>query len=215
MPPISVLHLVGSVVDDFHAELSRLYAGACLDALADSATYDVHLAYVSPDGSWRFPTGLDDRALTNACPLSTAEAVTYLTTLDLDLVVPQMFCVPGMTTYRALLDVLGLPYLGNRPDVMAIAADKAKARAIVSSAGAAVPEKAGTAAGGAGPRIDQTARRSVLRGRAPGSYAARQANATAPAPSCATGGRPTAARSVGSAARAPGWPVFDPPGWWR
>ncbi|MDT5073728.1 MAG: hypothetical protein QOH82_3048, partial [Mycobacterium sp.] len=24
--PISVLHLVGSAVDDFHAELSRLYA---------------------------------------------------------------------------------------------------------------------------------------------------------------------------------------------
>ena len=27
--------------------------------------------------------------------------------------VPQMFCIPGMTAYRALFDVLGIPYLGN------------------------------------------------------------------------------------------------------
>ena len=33
--------------------------------------------------------------------------------------VPQMFCRPGMTSYRALFDVLGIPYLGNPPDVMA------------------------------------------------------------------------------------------------
>ena len=31
--PLRLLHLVGSAVDDFHADLSRLYAGACLDAL--------------------------------------------------------------------------------------------------------------------------------------------------------------------------------------
>ena len=48
----SVLHLVGSAVDEFHADLSRLYAGACLAALTDSARDDVHLAYVSPDGWW-------------------------------------------------------------------------------------------------------------------------------------------------------------------
>ena len=55
----SVLHLVGSAVDEFHADLSRLYAGACLAALTDSARDDVHLAYVSPDGWWRFPADLE------------------------------------------------------------------------------------------------------------------------------------------------------------
>jgi D-alanine-D-alanine ligase len=50
-----------------------------------------------------------------------------------------MFCLPGMTAYRALFDVIGLPYLGNSPEVMAVAADKAKARAIVAAAGVAVP----------------------------------------------------------------------------
>ena len=31
-----------------------------------------------------------------------------------------MFCLPGMTAYRALFDVLGIPYVGNPPDVMAL-----------------------------------------------------------------------------------------------
>jgi D-alanine-D-alanine ligase len=50
-----------------------------------------------------------------------------------------MFCVAGMTHYRALLDVLGLPYVGNTADVMALGAHKARARAIVAAAGVDVP----------------------------------------------------------------------------
>ena len=52
---------------------------------------------------------------------------------------PQMFCVPGMTSYRALFDMLGIPYVGNPPDVMALGADKAKAKAVVAAAGVACP----------------------------------------------------------------------------
>jgi D-alanine-D-alanine ligase len=50
-----------------------------------------------------------------------------------------MFCIPGMTWYRGLLDLLGIPYVGNRPEVMAATADKAWARAIVGAAGVDVP----------------------------------------------------------------------------
>lgn len=142
MPPqarLSVLHLAGSAVDDFYADLSRLYARACLDALADADRYDAHLAYVSPDGSWRFPADLSATALSSAAPLSISQAIAHLQSLRVDVVVPQMFCVPGMTSYRRLLSALGLPYIGNPPEVMAIAADKATARAIVAEAGVAVP----------------------------------------------------------------------------
>lgn len=136
---VRVLHLVGSAVDDFHADLSRLYAGACLDALADPDRYDVHLAYVSPDGSWRFPNDLSAAALSAAVPLPISTAIERLRTLRVDVVVPQMFCLPGMTNYRRLLRALRLPYIGNPPEVMAIAADKATAREIVAEAGIAVP----------------------------------------------------------------------------
>ncbi len=134
-----VLHLVGSAVDDFHAGLSRLYAGGCLDAFVDRTGYDAHIAYVSPDGSWRFPAALSARALAQAQSCTITEALQHITSLDIDVVVPQMFCLPGMTSYRALFDVLGIPYLGNRPEVMAIGAAKAKARAVVAAAGVAVP----------------------------------------------------------------------------
>lgn len=137
--PITVLHLVGSPVDELHAELSRLYAGACLDALLDPERYDVHVAYVSPDGAWRFPADLGAESLAVAEPMSIPDAVAHLVALGVDVAVPQMFCLPGMTTYRALLDLLGIPYVGNPPDVMAIAADKVKARDIVAAAGVAVP----------------------------------------------------------------------------
>lgn len=47
--------------------------------------------------------------------------------------VPQMFCMPGMTTYRSLFDLLGVPYPGNGPDLMALTANKARARAVVAA----------------------------------------------------------------------------------
>ena len=53
--------------------------------------------------------------------------------------VPQMFCVPGMTQYRALFDLLSIPYVGNPADLMALVADKAKTKAIVAAAGVVVP----------------------------------------------------------------------------
>lgn len=135
----TVLHLVGSVVDEFHADLSRLYAGACLAALAEDQRYETLVAYVAPDGSWCFPSDLSAESLASAPTMPLGDAVSHLQSAGIDVVVPQMFCLPGMTAYRALFDVIGIPYLGNRPEVMAIAADKAKARAIVAAAGVAVP----------------------------------------------------------------------------
>jgi D-alanine-D-alanine ligase len=136
---LRVLHLVGSAADDFHADLSRLYAGGCLSALADRTRYDTHIAYVSPDGSWRFPGTLTARALAQTRSWPITEALQHIVSIDVDVVIPQMFCLPGMTAYRALFDILGVPYLGNKPDVMAVGADKARARAVVAAAGVAVP----------------------------------------------------------------------------
>src|SRR5689334_11211218 len=102
----TVLQLVGSAVDEFHADLSRLYAGACIDALAGDDRYDMRVAYVSPDGRWRFPADLDADSLAAATPMTIAEAIGHLQTSGVDVVVPQMFCLPGMTAYRALFDVL-------------------------------------------------------------------------------------------------------------
>jgi D-alanine-D-alanine ligase len=136
---IRVLHLVGSAVSEFLADLSRLYATDCIEAVSDPTRYEFHIAYVTPDGRWRFPADLRPESIEAAAALPVAEAILQVSTLRCDVVVPQMFCTPGMTSYRALFDVLGVPYLGNTAAVMALGADKVKAKAVVAAAGVRVP----------------------------------------------------------------------------
>ena len=136
---LRVLHLVGSAVSEFYCDLSRLYAQDCLKSTANAALYEFHIAYITPDRQWRFPTDLSRDAIASASPMAFAKAVQTLTALKIDVMVPQMFCIPGMTYYRALFDLLHIPYLGNTPAVMALTANKAKAKAVVAAAGVNVP----------------------------------------------------------------------------
>jgi len=137
--PLQVLHLLGSAVSDFYCELSRLYARDCLRATHDPSAYTPHIAYVTPDRRWRFPDDLSTEAIAAASALSTAQAIAHIGARHIDVMVPQMFCLPGMTHYRGLFDLLGIPYVGNPPDVMALSSHKARARAVVSAAGVDVP----------------------------------------------------------------------------
>ncbi len=139
MPLRRILHLVGSPTNDFFCELSDVYARACIDALRDPARYAFVIALVTPDGLWRFPESLERDAIDACEPMTVGPAIARIIGERIDLALPQMFCMAGMTAYRALLDMLKIPYLGNPPAQMAIAADKAKARAIVASAGVRIP----------------------------------------------------------------------------
>ena len=131
-----LLHLVGSAESELLAEVSVLYARDCLEAAGSS--YDHVVAHVSPDGSWRFPASLDPADVAAAPPVTLAEALPVLATADVAL--PQLFCRPGMTTYRSLLDLVGVPFVGNTAQTMAIGTDKAWTRAVVSAAGVEVPD---------------------------------------------------------------------------
>lgn len=135
------LHLTGSGVDPLLDDVSRLYARGCLEALREARPDDEHVvAHVAPGGTWRFAASLDEADLEAGAVLSFAEAVAHLATLEVDIALPQMFCRPGMTSCRALLDLAGIPYVGNPPEVMALGADKPRASAVVGAAGVAVPE---------------------------------------------------------------------------
>lgn len=144
------LHLTGSAVDPLLDDVSRLYARGCLAVLRDARPDDEHVvAHVAPGGTWRFAGSLDDADLASAPALSFAEAVAHLAGLEVDVALPQMFCRPGMTSYRALLDLVGIPYVGNAPEVMALGADKPRASAVVGAAGVAVPDAQVVREGGA------------------------------------------------------------------
>lgn len=139
-----LLHLVGSPTDDFHAELSLVYARGALASLQEGTDHEHVVAFVEPGGSWRLPDhpALDDATLGSTQPVDLATALRQVRAAGADAALPQMFCRAGMTHYRALLDVLDLPYLGNDPATMALGADKARARAVVAAAGVPVPEGA-------------------------------------------------------------------------
>lgn len=139
MDPVTVLHLVGSPTSDFYRELSELYARGCVDAVRDDRRYRFVFAHLDPQGHWRFPPSLSARAIEDAPPRTLAQAVDWLAHAAVDIALPQMFCERGVSDIRAVLDLLAIPYLGNRPMQMAIAADKTKAKAIVAAAGVAVP----------------------------------------------------------------------------
>jgi D-alanine-D-alanine ligase len=139
MSRLRILHLVGSAYNDFYCNLSRLYAQDCLTGIADQLLYDFEIAYITPDLLWRFPPSLSSEDIAITKPMSLFKAIEFLTARNVDLVLPQMFCIPGMTHYRSLLDLLKIPYIGNTPDIMAITAHKARAKAIVAAAGVKVP----------------------------------------------------------------------------
>ena len=140
---LRVLHLVGSPTNQPYCDLSVLYARGCIDALRNPARYEFVIALVTPDGRWRFPTSLAPSVVGNtansAAAMNTAAALAFLAAAHIDVAVPHLFCLAGMTHYRALLDVLGIAYIGNRPFQMALAADKAKTRTVVAAAGVRVP----------------------------------------------------------------------------
>jgi D-alanine-D-alanine ligase len=139
MPALRILQLVGSAHNDFYCDLSRLYAQDSLAAMAERSQYDFQIAYITPDRQWRFPRSLSPKDIADTKAMSVSDAIKFITAQNIDLVLPQMFCIPGMTHYRALFDLLKIPYIGNTPDIMAIAAHKARTKAIVEAAGVKVP----------------------------------------------------------------------------
>jgi D-alanine-D-alanine ligase len=139
MPILRILHLVGSPYNDFYCNLSRDYAESCLVATANPSLYDFQIAYITPDGLWRFPRSLSLEDIAATKPISLLDAIQFITAQNIDLMLPQMFCIPGMTHYRALFDLLKIPYIGNTADLMAITAHKAQTKAIVAAAGVKVP----------------------------------------------------------------------------
>lgn len=132
-----VLQLIGSPTNMFWADLSLLYARGALAALGTE--HDFLNLVAMPDQSWRFVDGLDAATLPDGLVVSVGEAIDRALAFAPDAVVPQMFCPAGMVDCRAMFEGAGLPLLGNRAEVMAIAADKVWTRALVEAAGIAVP----------------------------------------------------------------------------
>ncbi|MEM8831514.1 MAG: D-alanine--D-alanine ligase [Cyanobacteria bacterium P01_G01_bin.19] len=128
---LSVLHLVGSSVSDFYYQLSVLYASE----VVQPAGVNSHYVVVHPDGMWQLGKTLDSLEP----KISLAKAIEQLPAVDV--VVPHMFCFPGMTSYRAFFeDILGIPVVGAKSDCSSLTTNKSHTRNIVRAAGVKVAQ---------------------------------------------------------------------------
>ena len=134
-----VLVLCGSPEALCMHNLSLRYTRDCLEALQGMDGFSFHVAVVQPDGMWRFSSCDESCELHFSDPISRLAARNRLEEGDYDLAIPQLFCRSGMTEYRALLDHLKIPFIGNTSDVMGITANKATTKQIVARAGVPVP----------------------------------------------------------------------------
>jgi D-alanine-D-alanine ligase len=135
-----VLHLCGSRVSEYYEGVSAYYASQCFNTVITQDTYRHMIGMVQMDGSWSFPTDFSDEAKACAKKVSLTEAMQKIKDLEVSVVNPIMFCLPGMTTYRALFDALEIPLVGCNASVMALSTNKAQSRAVVAAAGVRVPE---------------------------------------------------------------------------
>ncbi|MEB3343544.1 D-alanine--D-alanine ligase [Okeania sp.] len=126
---LRVLHLAGSRVSNFYYNLSILYAKEVVQPVGVSSYY----AVVHPDGFWQLGASLD----------SLSEKISFQDMIprlpEIDVVIPHMFCFPGMTSFRAFFeDMLGIPVVGSASHCTALATNKAHTRNIVSVSGVQV-----------------------------------------------------------------------------
>ncbi|CAE8741614.1 unnamed protein product [Polarella glacialis] len=135
-----VLHLCGSAASDYYEGVSVVYATGCLQEIAEHGTYTNVACIVHLDGSWSFPSNMSEEARSSAEHMSIDQAVLKIKELNPSAVVPHMFCLPGMTAFRGLCDVMNIPLVGNPAAAMALSTNKWQTRAVVASHGVKVPE---------------------------------------------------------------------------
>lgn len=129
MPRLRVLHLAGSRVSEFYYNLSIIYAKEVVQPIGVNSYY----AVLHPDGFWQLGKSLDDLSE----KISLQDMISWLP--EIDVVVPHMFCFPGMTSFRTFFeDILGLPVVGSLSHCTALATNKAHTRNVVSASGVQV-----------------------------------------------------------------------------
>jgi len=162
------LHLMGSPTSAFYFDLSIMYGRTCLDcADLDHKNFVHNAVVVYPNGKWGFPTKLDETSVkdaeTKAESFGVAMAKIGAMEPAVDVIVPHMFCVEGLTRYRALSDLLGIELLGCSGEVCAIAQDKFITKAVCEVAGVPVPKGELLRSDLHGTNVDETAKKLVQR----------------------------------------------------
>jgi D-alanine-D-alanine ligase len=140
--PVRVMHMMGGT-SKFYFDLSTMYGRTASEFEGlDREQFSHEFVVVFPDGRWCFPEAMDSASLAKAEKLTMGSALAHMEAMvpPIDVVVPHMFCMPGMTRYRALCEMLGIEVLGCSSDTCTIANDKYLTKSVCAEAGVPVPK---------------------------------------------------------------------------
>jgi len=140
---IRVMHLMGSPTSSFYFDLSVMYGRTAVEFEGiDHESFKHEYAIVFCDGQWGFPESLDSAVLEATPRFSMGRALAQIEERSpgVDVVMPHMFCVEGMTRYRAACEMLGLEVLGCSAHTCTIANDKFLTKQVCQAAGVPVPK---------------------------------------------------------------------------
>merc|ERR1719281_1790600 len=134
-----VLHVCGSTASEYYEGVSTYYGSECIDAVQKQEKYLNLPCFVHLNGTWSFPTDISEETRAKTEHLTFPQAMQKIADLKPSAIVPHMFCLPGMTSFRALFDTMDIPIVGNMADVMALSTDKWKTKAVVAASGVKGP----------------------------------------------------------------------------
>ena len=142
----NIIHFFGSSQDDFYNGVSLYYMRGAYENLIEresspvSRSYNHILVQCHPNGTWSFPTTLSDNDLHAAARVSIGTMISMIDLLKPVAAAPHMFCTHGLTTVRGLFEMLGVPVIGNKSELMALSTNKWQTRCILESSGVPVPK---------------------------------------------------------------------------
>lgn len=166
--PIRVLHMMGGT-SKFYFDLSVMYGRTSAEFNGlDLKQFTHEFVVVFPDGTWSFPHAMDSASIANAKRVSMGQALSTIESMSppIDVVMPHMFCMEGMTRYRALIEMLGIEVLGCGSDTCSVANDKFLTKQVCAAAGVPVPTATYLQRAAHGSDLLATAR-EVLQNRSP------------------------------------------------
>lgn len=136
-----VLHLAGSTKNEFYFDLGCTYMRQC-DACPnlDRETFEFLFAVVHVDATWSFPSSTEKSAISEATRYSEKDALQKILELEIDVMVPHMFCMVGVTYYRSLFDKMNIPFVGNKEETILLAVDKGVTKETLFNGGVQVPK---------------------------------------------------------------------------
>lgn len=138
-----VLVLTGSPVSQYYYQVSFNYAVQFFKGTKNNCiTKEFEFTYVTITSyrTWIISQELNEMLIRESKSLPQHEAISIISKMSFDACINIMYCWPGITTYRSLMDLLGIPLVGPSSSCMALVTNKAQAKAVVEAVGVCVPK---------------------------------------------------------------------------